>query len=281
MDFVNVKIEEALPVFLGMLGAMIFCTVISVAGSCPVSGAFVQAAGQADEFVLDDGPVFFSGESQAEQPDVIREMYQSSESQSRVIDFFTRICGSQDIAEAILRYANLYDVSPSLAFALAWEESRFNIKAVNVLNKDGSTDRGLFQLNNFSFPGIDIQAFFDPAVSARYGMSHLRFCLDSGGTEIAALAMYNAGTGRVRTTGAPKSTLDYVHRILENKQRLESLFIAQFAGQTNPQAAKGSPADTFSEKLAEAKPDKARFILLAPLAVGRDFAKLGGKSWRE
>jgi hypothetical protein len=43
-------------------------------------------------------------------------------------------------------------------------------------------------------------------------------------TEIAALAMYNAGAGRVTASGAPKSTLDYISRILENKNKIENKF---------------------------------------------------------
>jgi hypothetical protein len=36
--------------------------------------------------------------------------------------------------------------------------------------------------------------------------------------------MYNAGTGRVRSTGAPHVTLNYINRILDNRQRLEDRF---------------------------------------------------------
>ena len=50
--------------------------------------------------------------------------------------------------------------------------------------------------------------------------------LAAGANEISALAMYNAGTGRVRSTGAPEVTLNYVSRILENRRKIESRFLS-------------------------------------------------------
>jgi soluble lytic murein transglycosylase-like protein len=87
-------------------------------------------------------------------------------------------------------------------------------------------DRGLFQLNSDSFPNLAEPDFFDPLVNAHYGLAHLRWCIDAGGSEIAGLAMYNAGTGRVRSGATPKVTLDYVSRILENRWKIEELFFA-------------------------------------------------------
>jgi hypothetical protein len=82
----------------------------------------------------------------------------------------------------------------------------------------------LFQLNNKSFPYLEISSFYGINSNARYGVGHLRHCLDVGGSEISALAMYNAGAGRVRSTGAPEVTLNYVSRILENRRKIESRF---------------------------------------------------------
>jgi len=228
MDFIDVNYERSLPVFLGVLGALVCCGLLAAKG--PVSFAFFVK--EAEELVIieapDDEPILFYTEQPGEKHDLILELYNTNEYHDRVIDFFTRICGSREISKTILFYADMNDVPPALAFALAWEESRFKTHAVNSQNRNGSIDRGLFQLNSNSFPDIDAHDFFNPDLSARYGISHLRFCLDFGGTEIAALAMYNAGTGRVRSTGTPKSTLDYVHRILQNRQRIETQFNARF-----------------------------------------------------
>jgi hypothetical protein len=49
-------------------------------------------------------------------------------------------------------------------------------------------------------------------------------CLDQASSEVAALAMYNAGLNRVRSGGAPERTLNYISRILRYKQGMEKLF---------------------------------------------------------
>lgn len=95
--------------------------------------------------------------------------------------------------------------------------------AVNK-NKNASIDRGLFQLNNRSFPQLAEEEFFDPAVSAKYGMAHLRFCLNVAGNEVSALAMYNAGTTKVRSNNTPQSTLNYVGKIMAYQEKLDRLF---------------------------------------------------------
>jgi hypothetical protein len=168
------------------------------------------------------GSYFLSVTEHAQDP--VMEYYRDPDYQAWVIDFFATMCSSREVAVAILRNVDEFDVPAALAFALCWEESKFFPRAINRYNRDGSTDRGLFQLNNRSFPDLDTTAFFDVFVNARYGVSHLRHCLDAGGTEVSALAMYNAGAGRVTTTGAPKVTLNYISRILENRSKIESRF---------------------------------------------------------
>lgn len=154
--------------------------------------------------------------------DPILAMYRSSVLQSQVIDFFGMITGSSELSSIILNYANENNIAPSLAFALSWEESRYQISAVN--KNASSIDRGLFQLNNKAFPNLSEKEFFNPEISARYGLQHLRYCIDLSGNEIAALAMYNAGPTKVRNDNTPKRTLDYVSRILSYKLNLESQF---------------------------------------------------------
>jgi hypothetical protein len=196
--------------------------------------------------------------SMTEGPDFILEQYRNPESQDKVIDFFAGICVSQEIARVILANANEFNISPALAVALAWEESRFNPYAINTRNRDGSVDRGLFQLNSRSFPRVELQAFFIPQVNARYAMSHLRHCLDIGGSVVAALAMYNAGTSRVNSAGTPKTTLDYASRILFNRWEIENLFREQeswFVDQSD-----------ITDEIAEEKQERSRLMPLIPLA---------------
>lgn len=146
--------------------------------------------------------------------------------------FYTQITGDANVAKSILQYADSNDVSASLAFALAWAESRYNANAINH-NSNASVDRGLFQLNSNSFPALSEADFFDAKTSTKYGLSHLKFCLDSAGNEVAALAMYNAGKNRVQKNGTPQVTLNYVSGILNYQQGLKDLFSKQVAEWNN------------------------------------------------
>lgn len=137
--------------------------------------------------------------------------------------FYARVTGNMDIAKAILNECDKNDIAPSLAFSLAYMESRYNVKAINR-NKNQSIDRGLFQLNNRTFTKLGEADFFDPAVNARYGLEHLRFCLGTAGNAVSALAMYNAGSTRVRSDSTPEITLTYIGKIMGYKQNIEKLF---------------------------------------------------------
>ena len=154
--------------------------------------------------------------------------YRQSASRAAVEWFYTHITGSKDIAQAILTEADNNDIPLSLAFALAYTESRYNTKAVHN-NSNNTVDRGLFQLNSNTFPKLTEADFYDPFISAKYGMSHLKFCLNTAGNEVSALAMYNAGTNRVRSNKTPQTTLNYVGSILSYQKMLDSLFEQEVA----------------------------------------------------
>jgi hypothetical protein len=158
----------------------------------------------------------------------ILEYYRDPLARGRVTDYFAGLCESREVASVILSNAEALDIPAALAFSLCREESRYKPWAINRANRDGSIDRRLFQLNDRSFPALAEKDFYDPAVNARYGLRHLRWCLDSGGSVISALAMYNAGSGRIHSLGAPKNTLDYIHRILEQREKMEAQFRREF-----------------------------------------------------
>ena len=162
-----------------------------------------------------------------EGPDSILAAYREPALQDGVVAFFGDLTGSRDLAAVVLANTAVFDIPPALAFALCWEESRYNSRAYNQ-NQNDTVDRGLFQLNSASFPELTLEDFYDPGTNARYGLSHLRWCLNNAGTEVAALAMYNAGSGRVRSAGTPKNTLDYISRILKRQRKIEELFTAEY-----------------------------------------------------
>lgn len=150
-------------------------------------------------------------------------LYREPQSRSSVEWFYTHITNSRDVSVAILENAEKNNVPLSLAFALAYVESNYRPNAVNK-NSNFTVDRGLFQLNSASFPKLSEEDFFDPSISAKYGMTHFRHCLNVAGNEITALAMYNAGTYRVKNNKTPQSTLNYVAKIEKYRKMIDGMF---------------------------------------------------------
>lgn len=177
-----------------------------------------------------------------DRTDIIADYYRDTATRARVVEFFSSLTRSERVARAILENAERFGIPPGLAFALAYEESRYQVAAVN--DNGDSQDRGLFQLNTKSFPDLGPAEVFNPDINARYGLAHLEFCLRTGGNEIAALAMYNAGAHRVTKGGTPRRTLDYIYRITKYEENITSLFAAKVvaAGKYNLVALKPTGA---------------------------------------
>jgi soluble lytic murein transglycosylase-like protein len=175
--------------------------------------------------------------SYAQKKDEALTLYRASISRPAVEWFYAHITENSPISAVILEYADKNDIPVSLAFALAYTESRYKTTAINR-NVNGTIDRGLFQLNSASFPRLTEADFFDPAVSAKHGLAHLKYCLTTGGNEISALAMYNAGGARVKNDNTPSKTLNYIADILNYRQTLDDLFREQvgafFSEAVNP-----------------------------------------------
>jgi len=192
-----------------------------------------------------------------DEQDLILSSYRDEAFREDVLVFFQDLTGSREIAEAILHNSSVCNVPPALAFSLCAEESKYNPRALNR-NRNETVDRGLFQLNNASFPKLKIEDFYDSNINASYGISHLRWCLNTAGTEVSALAMYNAGETRVRSVGTPKSTLDYVSRILKRQREIEKKFADYYYSVVDE---RNTPVEIAQEE------EKIffRFSLLAPL----------------
>jgi hypothetical protein len=168
-------------------------------------------------------------------------LYRIPYSRPLVESFYEQVTGSDRITRAILTAADDNDIPLPLAFSLAWGESSYKVHAVN--RNSGSLDRGLFQLNSKTFAFLSEEQFYSPEINARYGLAHLRFCLEEGKTEIVALAMYNAGTTRVRR-GTPYSTLNHVAKIVEYREELEGSFGTMLADPGRIAAAMDSGGDS-------------------------------------
>lgn len=145
--------------------------------------------------------------------DIGLALYRNTTTRPKVVAFYSDLAGSPHIARIVLKVANQFNVPLSLAFALAWRESKFSPRAVNY--NGNSVDRGLYQLNSLSFPEVTPREFFDPTINAEKGLGYLSQCLKAGGNEVVGLAMYNAGMSTVYRNGTPRVTLDYISTILK------------------------------------------------------------------
>jgi len=142
-----------------------------------------------------------------------------------IIDFYTKFTNDRDISSIIIKHALDNNIPINVAFAQAWEESRFNPKAVSDYNSDGSRDWGLFQLND-GWHSYTEKQLFDANFNSRKGMQHLAEMIDrNDGNIITGLYCYNAGFDRINVQNIiPKSTVQYVQDILEYEDMLNIEF---------------------------------------------------------
>jgi N-acetylmuramoyl-L-alanine amidase len=118
--------------------------------------------------------------------------------------------------------ASAHGVSPSLAAAIAWQESGFNNAEVSSANA-----RGVMQVmpgtwdyveNNLAGRPLDANSATD---NVHAGVLYLRHLLDeTGGDEASAIAGYYQGLGSVRSRGL----FDDTQRYVANVQALRSRF---------------------------------------------------------
>ena len=157
------------------------------------------------------------------QHNPLMEYYQHEATHKYVIDFFVRLTGSEEIALPILFHAEEYNLPLDLFFSLAWVESHFRPRARNF--NATTVDRGLFQLNSASFWYLEEREVYNPEINTSHAARHMRYCLRHAAGDVAtALAIYNAGLGRVRTGSIPQSTRVYISRILSYRAQLVRRF---------------------------------------------------------
>ena len=97
--------------------------------------------------------------------------------------------GKAALEEAIYKETARYKIDPDLVFALVWQESRWNLKAVSPKNA-----RGPFQLMPGTAARYAVNNPHDPKQAARAGVAYFVWLLDRfGGNVTLALSAYNAG----------------------------------------------------------------------------------------
>lgn len=120
----------------------------------------------------------------------------------------------------IEKYANDYQVDPSLIRSIIATESGFDARAVSPKGA-----RGLMQLMPATAARLGVKNSFDPEENIRGGVRHFRSLMDNFGNNLAlSLAAYNAGENLVQRLGrvpAIKETLDYVESVTRRYGRKE------------------------------------------------------------
>jgi N-acetylmuramoyl-L-alanine amidase len=118
-------------------------------------------------------------------------------------------------APAIQNVASLYGVSPSLAAAIAWQESGFNNGMVS-----GANARGVMQVMPGTWNWVQqnlAQRRLDPSSAldnVHAGVLYLRQLLrQTGGNESSAIAGYYQGLGSVQSRGMLPETQRYVANV--------------------------------------------------------------------
>lgn len=160
--------------------------------------------------------------------DPISKFYINTKTKNQVLKFFSAITNSEHVAKAILDNSVEHNVRPSLAFAVAYVESRYNPKARSK-NTTGSLNGGLFQLNSSVFGWASEKLIYDPYHNAKLGLSHLEEYLSLSGDEFSALAAYNAGITRISQDGIPGMTFRYISEVSIMERNIMNLFVASMA----------------------------------------------------
>ena len=157
---------------------------------------------------------------EGENYEIISEMNLSMEDKLE-LKFYEEYIGNKDIAKYTFKHSKKYDIESSLLIALMKVESRFNNYAINY-NTNRSIDRGLCQLNSSVFVDLKPEDFFNPDINISNGANHLRWCLDKANNKLTkGLAMYNAGFGKVANTRVGEMTLDYIQKIVDEKEIID------------------------------------------------------------
>jgi len=122
----------------------------------------------------------------------------------------------ESLIALIILVATEAGIPPNFALAVAiCEGNDLNHLAVSKRNRDGSVDRGIFQLNSYVYPNVN---WSDPETNIRLGIYHLRRLIemDCHITYWDVAVSYNAGhLYMLNKTSPPQSSVDYANRVMQ------------------------------------------------------------------
>jgi len=126
------------------------------------------------------------------------------------------------VSDSIDLCSEKFKIKIELIIAVSYYESKFDIKAINLKNPNGSKDIGVMQLSEKYFPHLSIEELYDVEVNIFNGCRLLyELLLYFDQNEIKAIAAYNCGKWTVENSKIPQKTLDYVNNVLKMSYELQ------------------------------------------------------------
>jgi len=156
--------------------------------------------------------------------DALLTLYRNEHLRPLVVEYYAQLTSDRPVALAILETCDELSLDPSLAFSMAWNESKFNPRAVSY--NPTTIDRGLFQLNSRTFSRLSRKTVFDPRSNAQQGLAFYKNAFDRLRSEEKALGYYNSGIGLLTDRTLPRSTQAYVKKVLADRERMDRDAIA-------------------------------------------------------
>ena len=218
----NEKINRARPAWRLSVVILVVCsTVFSLFATLPIYPDITQG--------IIRGLSAYKGEATSRESDLSKRLskldvnYKVRRLQKfgELVEFYSRYTNNREIARVIIEESLEQNVAINIAFALAWRESQFNPRAVSPPNRGGSTDWGLFQLNDGHRQNWTRSEFFNIRKNAHSALVFLKYCMREMGDTKLALAAYNRGIWGVRRRGVPPVTKRYVQSIISYKKKLD------------------------------------------------------------
>ena len=181
--------------------------------------------------VVKEGPQYVAMDFYSLNMNLVIQAAESYPARSEsIFNAITECTGNRRVTEAIVRNCIAIEVPIPLAMGIAWTESRFFPKAVNgIHNANGTSDWGLFQVNDVNIPKEwSREDKLDVDKNAELAIKHIKELLDYyDDNYVLVIAAYNAGKVGIED-GIGADTLHHINSTLEYKIQFEkkmSLFL--------------------------------------------------------
>lgn len=142
---------------------------------------------------------------------------------TQAISFYSQFTNNFMIASSILDASLELQVPVHLAFSIAWAESRFTPHAHNM-NRNGTADHGLFQLNDSYRQSWSRQDLYDIQKNSIEGVQYLYECITYFDNIVKGVEAYNAGLTRAINNDIPESTKRYAIYVIDYESKLDAAF---------------------------------------------------------